>query len=149
MNSLELEEFLTNFLSIYRAAEQRHNETVAAEKELEEAQQDLLHYCEFCTEEALSNPTQVISLLAEIRQKRRVAKKELEVATTFWEWANNNRSTMGKLNDCLGNIRKTIVRQPQAAYRFKTDYVKTKNDWITNTNIKEKENNENSADQGN
>lgn len=129
MNGIELEAFVTSFMNLYRSAEKAFNEATEVEQILNDATQDILHSIEFCPNQI--DADEMVHKLHEIRMDRREAKQELEVATQFWDWAQKNRTAMTSLEQNLGAIRKIVRRQPNGIYRYKTNYVKPKDSWIT------------------
>lgn len=129
MKAAELESFITEFLSLFRAAEKAYNDAKSDEENLNLATQDILHTIELRPNEIDAN--EVVRLLHDIRIQRRGTKNELEVQTEFFDWVSKNKPVMTSLEAKLGNIRKILRRQPSDQYRYKTNILQPKDSWIT------------------
>lgn len=128
MKVQELETYLTQFLSIARQAEADFITATADEQYFEDAAQDLLHVAELAP--SVLSETELVITLHRIRTERRDAKKELEGARIWKEWAIENKKSLDKLEQILGALRKVVRRQATSTYRFKTDVIGVKNEYL-------------------
>jgi len=128
----EMEQYLTTFLSIMRDADRRYAQAVDEENLPNNEIQDLLHVAEFAP--SLLEGKDIISVLHRCREHRRLAKKELEVTQLVKAWTDENKTALNKLEQTLGEIRKILKRQPLDSYRFKSNILDKKDEWLTPDN---------------
>lgn len=128
MQLRELEQYLTEFSRIARQAEADFNSAVAAEQYYEDATQDILHSAEFAP--STLQKINLVTALTDIRTQRRDAKKELEGAKVWKDWAVENKKSFDKLDQVLGQLRKIMKWQANSMYRFKTDLVAEKDSYL-------------------
>lgn len=128
MKAAEFEQYLTTFLDHCRQARYYFEEAQAEEQYPNDATQDLLHIAEFAPSQL--EGVDIISILHGLRETRREAKKELEVAQYFHTWAEENKLAISKLEQALGNMRKVLRRQPHDMYRCRTSIIGEKDNWL-------------------
>lgn len=128
MTANELERYLSAFLIQCRAAKHQHEQAVIAEQSPNDAIQDILHVAEF--NPALLDDVPLPTLLHDLRTARRETKKELEVSQIFYNWTEENKKCIDKLDQVLGAIRKVLRRQPNDMYRYKSDVIGEKDSWL-------------------
>lgn len=129
MTPAEMERYLTDFLSFIKDADRRYNQAIADEQWPNSAIQDVLHAAEFAPS-MIKNTNFLAETLTALRQRRREAKKELEVTEVFKAWADENRTAINKLEQALGQVRKVLARQPNDMYCFKTDIFGTQGQYL-------------------
>lgn len=116
MKSNEVEAFL-NFL---RESEQNLHIAEMAEKEANEATQDILHKIEL----GELKPYEMVLLtkkLREIRQQRREAKDTRIQCEPIVCWASNNHTAIKSIERLLGDVRKAEKVTQNRIYIPKTD----------------------------
>lgn len=133
--SLYLEDFI-NFLE--GAEEQLH----ISQLELDEANlnlQDLEHFIEFGNADG-KKMLKVYNICKQVRQKRRIAKENIEQCSPIVEWYGKNRQVVQELRRLLGQIRKIEQQQSNRAYAIRTDIL----DEITSlSHLSERDKNDN------
>jgi len=99
--SKNIEEFLT-FL---RTCEQDYHMAEANEQEANSVTQDLLHSIEL-EEHTYHDYAKCSKELRDVRKLRRVAKDTISQIAPILDWVEQNRSTIKKLEQILGMVRK-------------------------------------------
>lgn len=145
MNAAELEQYLTQFLQQSRDARRRYEEAVRQEQYPNDATQDLLHTIELAPSKV--EGMDLVKIIHDLRVARRDAKKELEVTQLWADWAQQNKKAIDTLEQCLGQMRKILRRQPRDAYRYRTDIVTEAGEWLqADPEPEEEVNNEHQGD---
>jgi len=117
----ELEQIITAFSAECSNCVVRYNFCEEQEKFDDDKTQDILHAIEF--DSVFLPDLDLVNLLRDIRAERRLAKDELEIAKIFKSWCERNRPAIEGLKNSLGDIRKVLKKQNDAAYFWKTDVV--------------------------
>ena len=128
MKAAELEQAVSSFFENVKDAAYNFSVAQTQEQELEDMTQDLLHTAELQPE--LLDSVDLVELLHSIREKRREAKMELEVARIFFNYVQSNQAVLNKLQNELGQMRKVLKRQALDTYRYKTDVLHTKDSFL-------------------
>lgn len=128
MHAAELERYLTEFLGHSRNAKTRFEKAVEEEQFPNDATQDLLHVIELAPSQL--KDVDIVKVLHELRVARRDTKRELEVTRIYADWATQNKKALDTLEQCLGQMRKILRRQPNDAYRYKTGVIGEKGAWL-------------------
>ena len=123
-NATDTERIISNFCALTFAANTQLNYCKDQENEINDATQDILHTCELAP--TTLDSINLISLLANLRQQRRDAKDELEVAQELTDWFKKNKNAVDMLSATLGKIRKIINKQEDRVYRIKTNILGNK-----------------------
>lgn len=82
--------------------------------------QDILHELEIM-DMSYHERAHLSGDLADIRKQRRDAKDMIDLLTPVVEWAGNANLVIGKLQTCLGTIRKTEEKQKNRVYWKRAD----------------------------
>lgn len=128
MTAAELEQWLSQFQSVIKDAKIRYDAAVADEQAPNSSIQDILHAAELAP--STLDPERTLEQLTKFRRARRDLKKELEVTEIFKEWVDKHQAAFNQLSQTIGAIRKVLNRQPNDAYRFKTDAVGNQGDFL-------------------
>ena len=82
--------------------------------------QDILHELEIM-DMSYHQRAHLSEELVKIRRRRREAKDMIDLLTPLVEWAGNANLVLGKLQSCLGAIRKTEEKQKNRVYWKRAD----------------------------
>lgn len=82
--------------------------------------QDILHELEI-VDMTYHQRAHLSEELMNVRRQRREAKDMIELLTPLVEWAGNANLVIGKLQTCLGSIRKSEEKQKNRVYWKRAD----------------------------
>ena len=111
---------IADFLELLDYAQERYATAQDEEQEANAETQDILHSIEF----QWYDPRRTARLtrkLSEIRQKRRIAKEDLEIAGLIVNFAHANGAFVKALKRLHGEVQSTERIQAQRSYQFRTD----------------------------
>lgn len=129
MTGLELEQVISQFLSVVNDVPMMFAAAEEEQKELEDKTQDILHIVEM--RPYALNDIDLVNILHEIRVQRRQVKQEQLVMTACNAWYKKNKNgSLSTLNNILGEIRKILHKQAVASYRVKTNVIEPKDTCI-------------------
>lgn len=80
--------------------------------------QDLQHFIEFGNADG-KIMLKVYKKYKEVRNRRRIAKENIELCTPIVEWAEKNDRVLQDLRALLGQVRKTEKRQASRGYSIR------------------------------
>lgn len=113
---------LDEFLSFLRECNQEHEAASAAEAELNDQTQDLLHCLEL-NDNKYHELARISKALAAVRQGRREAKDKETILEPITEWIQQNGRVIKELERLLGAVRKAERGTEGRIYAPRTDIV--------------------------
>ena len=111
---------IADFLALMNFAETRYATARAEEQEANAETQDILHSLEFQWHDP-RKAARLTRKLSEIRQKRRQAKDDTEIAILILNFRDNNGGMIKSLQRLQGDIRTTEQNFERRSYQFRTD----------------------------
>ena len=117
-----LSEEITRFASSIKDAKSLYSYAVEREKDLENEQQDILHYIEFNIL-TYRQRAKISSILSKIRRERRHMKnicEKYEIIVKFFD-SPESKKFMNDLGQVLGKVRKTEKTQNERIYTPRTN----------------------------
>lgn len=119
---MKYSEYIENFLGSLRAVQQEYSVAITAEREANDATQDILHRIEL-GENSYHDLAKLAKALREVRQERRRAKDVQQELQPIAEWIENNFKVIKALERLLGDVRKSEKSTEGRYYNQKTDIV--------------------------
>lgn len=121
MQATEIVKTVKTFLDMVADAQSNFENAKENENQNNLKTQDILHYCELQPTSAVDFANELIHLISEVRQERRIAKKELEISDKFNNWCIKNKIAVEELRKVLGSMRKILNDQSERMYMVKTN----------------------------
>lgn len=115
-----LSRHLDDFVSFLEATEEQLHMSAADLDETNLNLQDLQHYIEF-GKAGGKEMLKVYHIYRQTRQKRRIAKENIEQCSPIVEWMAKNRQVLQDLRGLLGQVRKIEQIQANRVYTIRTD----------------------------
>lgn len=119
---------IEDFTSYLRDTEQKYRIAETNEQEATNDTQAILHYLELTSPEE-DEYEKIALTLKEVREKRRIAKDQMDQISPVIQWINTNPNVIKALNQLLGDVRKAENSAVNRIYTPKTkiiDQIKTK-----------------------
>lgn len=115
-----LSEYLEDFINFLDASEEQLHMNESDLEETNNNLQDIQHFIEF-GKAGGKQMLQVYQIYKQTRQKRRIAKENIEQCTPIVEWYGKNRQVVQDLRALLGKVRKIEHIQSNRIYTLRTD----------------------------
>lgn len=118
---MKYQDGISSFLAYLRDCES--DDRISREEELikENETQDLLHILELNSKLTFSEKGNIAKQLADIRQKRRIAKDTNSVTYLICEWISSHTDAIKSLEKLLGEVRKAEKKTENRFYTPRTD----------------------------
>ena len=111
---------IADFLALLSFAETRYATAQEDEQEANAETQDILHSLEFRWHDP-RKAARLTRKLSEIRQKRRMAKDDMEIAGLILNFRDKNAGMVKALRRLQGDIQTTEQNFERRSYQFRTD----------------------------
>ena len=111
---------IADFLAFLDSAQKRYAAAMVEEQDANAETQDILHALEFQWHDT-RRAARLTRRLSEIRQKRRLAKDDMEIAALILNFRDKNIGVVKALRRLQGDIRTTEQNFERRSYRFRTD----------------------------
>lgn len=113
-------EQIAAFLELLEYAQKRYATAQDEEQTANVETQDILHAIEFQWYDT-RRTARLVRRLSEIRQERRLAKEDAEIASLIVAFINSNNAFIRALKRLQGDVQTTEREQAQRSYQFRTD----------------------------
>ena len=111
---------IADFLALLEYAQERYATAYDEERNANDETQDILHSLEFEWYDT-RKAARLARKLSEIRQKRRQAKNDMEIADLIVKFQNSNAGTVKALQRLQGDVQTAQRDQATRPYYFRTE----------------------------
>ena len=111
---------IADFLALLEYAQERYATAYDEERNANDETQDILHSLEFEWYDT-RKAARLARKLSEIRQKRRQAKNDMEIADLIVKFQNGNAGAVKALQRLQGDVQTTMKNQARRDYQFRTE----------------------------